>query len=221
MDDRADHRAKQRQALILQKLLNIPRIRIAETLDHHPREGQRKRIRSAIHQPGKRLVINLTQQGCLQCNRSGRPRPVIDDRQFSKEIVLLNCGQSFLQPLAPSFGDLHAAPVRQASTSILWCPHQISDPPVDNSTSWISTERSISGVSPSKSRLERNASFMTGNLNVDNSILQHRTFLLRSVLPVPSIRSETTNGSTCSLNASASIASNCAGHFETLNTPLQ
>src|ERR1700732_3679354 len=54
------------------------------------------------------------------------------------------------------------------------------------STSWMSTERSTSGVNPSKSRLERNASFMADKLNVDSSILQHRTFFLRAAPHVAS-----------------------------------
>src|ERR1700676_151574 len=49
----------------------------------------------------------------------------------------------------------------------------------------MATERSTSGVSPSKSRLERNASFMTDNLNVDSSILQHRTFFSQCAPLVP------------------------------------
>src|SRR5580692_5282776 len=48
------------------------------------------------------------------------------------------------------------------------------------------TERSTSGVSPSKSRLERKASFMKDDLSAGNSILQHRTFLSRGVPPAPS-----------------------------------
>src|ERR1700733_10640354 len=47
------------------------------------------------------------------------------------------------------------------------------------------TDRSTSGVSPSKSRLERNASFIPVNLNVENSILQHRTFFSRSAPHAP------------------------------------
>src|SRR6202047_3541935 len=53
------------------------------------------------------------------------------------------------------------------------------------STSRMSTERSTSGVSPSKSRLERNASFIPVKLNVGSSILQHRTFFSRSAPLAP------------------------------------
>src|ERR1700738_3580950 len=106
MHDLTDHRAKEGEAFILQKLLDIPRIRVAQTLDHDPSEGQWERIRSAVHQLSKGLMVDLTQQRLLQGDCTGGPRSAINNRQFSEKIVLLEDRQGLLQTLASSFRNL-------------------------------------------------------------------------------------------------------------------